>query len=75
MGVAQKWMDMAISTNHYYNYDHYEGKNIPLSVMIKDVIYAYKCGLKTLYYCNTPDGSESNEQTSLSGCESGACTL
>ena len=75
MGVAQKWMDMAISTNHYYNYDHYEGNNIPLSVMIKDVIYAYKCGLKTLYYCNTPDGSESNEQTSLSGCESGACTL
>ena len=74
MAVVQKWFDMSISTNHYYNYSQYPGSNIPLSVIMKDVIHAYKMGLKTLYYCNTPDGSAEKEETSIS-CESGACTL
>lgn len=72
--VLQKWIDMGISTNHYYNYTHYEGGNIPLSRIIKDMIYAYKVGVKSLYYCNTPDGSA--EMTlSNTGCDSGACAI
>jgi ribonucleoside-diphosphate reductase alpha chain len=72
--VLQKWIDMGISTNHYYNYAHHEGGNIPLSRIIKDMIYAYKVGVKTLYYANTPDGSA--EMTSNnSGCDSGACAI
>lgn len=69
--VIQKWMDMSISMNHYYNYTHYDGGNIPLSTLIKDMIYAYKMGIKTMYYCNTPDGSADMSAS----CESGACAI
>lgn len=74
--VLQKFIDMSISTNLYYNYSHYENGNIPLSVLIKDQIYGYKYGLKNFYYCNTPDGDGSTEKDQLSsGCESGACAI
>jgi len=73
--VIQKWMDQAISTNHYYNYKKYEGNQLPMSVVIKDIMYAYKMGLKTLYYANTDDGSTDNVDTNMAGCESGACSV
>ena len=72
--VIQKFTDMSMSTNLYYNYDHYEDGSIPLSVIIKDQIYAYKYGLKNLYYANTPDGDKEDGDQDL-GCESGACAL
>lgn len=71
--VLQKFVDMSISTNLYYNYAHYEDGNIPLSVIIKDQIYAYKYGLKNLYYANTPDGDGETEKDT--GCDSGACSI
>lgn len=67
--ILQKWFDMSISMNHYYNYQHYEGGNIPLSLLVKDILYAYKMGIKTMYYCNTPDGDAEVS------CESGACSI
>lgn len=73
--VIQKWMDQAISTNHYYNYKKYEGNQLPMSVVIKDIMYAYKMGLKTLYYANTDDGSTDNVDANMAGCESGACSV
>jgi ribonucleoside-diphosphate reductase alpha chain len=74
--VLQKFIDMSISTNLYYNYAHYENGNIPLSVLIKDQVYGYKYGLKNFYYCNTPDGDGSTEKAQLSlGCDSGACSI
>lgn len=66
--VIQKWFDMGISLNHYYNYDHYEGGNVPLSTILKDLFYAHKMGIKTLYYANTPDGD-------MESCSSGACSI
>ena len=71
--VIQKFTDMSMSTNLYYNYDHYEGGNIPLSVLIKDQIYGYKYGLKNFYYANTPDGDGDTEKGM--NCESGACAI
>ena len=71
--VIQKFVDMSMSTNLYYNYAHYEDGNIPLSVLIKDQIYAYKYGLKNLYYANTPDGDGETEKEM--GCDSGACAI
>lgn len=73
--VIQKWMDQAISTNHYYNYKKYVDNQLPMSVVIKDIMYAYKMGLKTLYYANTDDGSTDNVDTNMAGCESGACSV
>ena len=71
--VIQKFVDMSMSTNLYYNYNHYEDGNIPLSTLIKDQIYGYKYGLKNFYYANTPDGDGDTEKDM--GCESGACSI
>jgi|TARA_R110000851_G_scaffold31375_1_gene84906 ribonucleoside-diphosphate reductase alpha chain len=71
--VIQKFVDMGMSTNLYYNYSHYEDGNIPLSELIKDQIYGYKYGLKNFYYANTPDGDGDTEKDL--NCESGACAI
>ncbi len=71
--VLQKFVDMSISVNLYYNYSHYPDGNIPLSILIKDQIYGYKYGVKNFYYCNTPDGDGQTEKSS--GCESGSCAI
>ena len=71
--VIQKFTDMSMSTNLYYNYDHYDDGNIPLSILIKDQVYGYKYGLKNFYYANTPDGDGDTEKDM--GCESGACAI
>jgi len=71
--VIQKFVDMSMSTNLYYNYAHYEDGNIPLSILIKDQIYGYKYGLKNFYYANTPDGDGETEADL--NCESGACAI
>jgi len=71
--VIQKFVDMSMSTNLYYNYAHYEDGNIPLSVLIKDQIYGYKYGLKNFYYANTPDGDGETEKEMT--CEGGACSI
>ena len=36
-----------------------------------DLLYAYKMGVKTLYYANTDDGKTDEVEP----CESGACTI
>jgi ribonucleoside-diphosphate reductase alpha chain len=71
--VIQKFVDMSISLNLYYNYANYPEGNIPLSVLIKDQVYCYKMGIKNLYYCNTPDGDGETEKET--NCESGACAI
>ena len=71
--VIQKFVDMSMSTNLYYNYNHYEDGNIPLSVLIKDQILGYKYGLKNFYYANTPDGDGETEKEM--NCDSGACAI
>ena len=73
ISVMQKWVDMSISANNYYNYSHYDDGSIPLSIIIKDLIYAYKYGVKTLYYSNSPDGD--SDATSNSSCEGGGCSV
>tara|TARA_R110002096_G_scaffold69149_10_gene166480 strand:- start:2338 stop:4623 length:2286 start_codon:yes stop_codon:yes gene_type:complete len=55
--VLQKWIDQGISANTSYNPEQYEDNKIPMSVMIGDLVTAYKYGLKQLYYFNTNDGS------------------
>ena len=56
-GILQKYIDQGISVNSSYNPEHYEDNKIPMSVMIKDLVTAYKYGIKQLYYFNTFDGS------------------
>lgn len=75
--AIQKWFDMSISSNLYYDYKKFEGNKLPDSVVIKEMLYAYKMGLKTRYYLYTNDGDnqEVEQKEENSGCESGACAL
>jgi len=74
--VLQKFVDMGISTNLYYNYSHYPEGNIPLSVLIKDQLYGFKYGIKNFYYCNTPDSDGDTEKGLLSEtCAGGSCSI
>lgn len=57
-GIVQKWIDQAISVNHYYNPTLFEGNQIPAKVIIKDIVEFYKLGGKNLYYANTLDAIE-----------------
>jgi len=55
--IFQKWVDQSISTNTTYNPKNYADNKVPMSELMKDIIYAYKLGIKTLYYQNTSDGA------------------
>jgi len=55
VAVMQKFFDQAISGNWSYNPTHYPNNEVPMSVMIKDLITTYKLGWKTSYYQNTYD--------------------
>ncbi len=59
--IIQKYVDQSGSFNTSYNPLHYEEGNIPMSVLIGDLLYAYKYGLKNQYYLNTFDGTQDQE--------------
>ena len=55
VAVMQKFFDQAISGNWSYNPLQYENNEVPMSVMMKDMLTTYKMGWKTSYYQNTYD--------------------
>ena len=55
VAVMQKFFDQAISGNWSYNPQHFEGSEVPTSVMAQDLLTTYKYGWKTSYYQNTHD--------------------
>jgi len=73
--VIQKYIDMAISTNIYYNYSHYENNILPDAKVMKELMYAYSMGLISLYYNNTDDGDKEQSTNKEADCSSGACKL
>lgn len=75
--IIQKYIDMAISTNVYYNYSHYENHVLPDALVMKEIMYAYSLGLISLYYLNSDDGDKEQmmNQKEDKDCSSGACKL
>jgi len=55
VAVMQKFFDQAISGNWSYNPTQYENNEVPMSVMLQDLLKTYKLGWKTSYYQNTYD--------------------
>ena len=55
VALMQKYFDQAISGNWSYNPTHFENNEVPMSVMLKDLLTTYKLGWKTSYYQNTYD--------------------
>lgn len=76
VGIMQKFVDQSVSANTNYDPKRFDGGKVPMKQMIKDLLTAYKFGLKTLYYQNTRDGAD-DTQTDMQddGCASGACKI
>jgi ribonucleoside-diphosphate reductase alpha chain len=55
VAAMQKFFDQAISGNWSYNPTHFEGNEVPMSIMLRDLLTTYKMGWKTSYYQNTYD--------------------
>ncbi|WP_162511859.1 class 1a ribonucleoside-diphosphate reductase subunit alpha [Aeromonas sobria] len=76
VGIMQKFVDQAISANTNYDPARFEGNKVPMKQLLKDLLTAYKYGLKTLYYHNTRDGAD-DAQADIQddGCAGGACKI
>jgi len=55
VSAMQKFFDQAISGNWSYNPTQYPDNEVPMSVMLQDLLNTYKYGWKTSYYQNTYD--------------------
>jgi ribonucleoside-diphosphate reductase alpha chain len=55
VAAMQKFFDQAISANWSYNPIQYQDNEVPMSVMMQDLLTTYKLGWKTSYYQNTYD--------------------
>jgi len=80
VGVMQKFIDQSISANTNYDPTRFPSGKVPMQQLLKDLLTAYKFGVKTLYYQNTRDGAEDSQDDLApsiqdDGCESGACKI
>ncbi|ACL29998.1 class 1a ribonucleoside-diphosphate reductase subunit alpha [Buchnera aphidicola] len=79
-GIMQKFIDQSISVNTHYDPARFLNNKIPMKQLLYDLLLSYKLGLKTLYYQNTRDGSEDDQNITSKSitediCESGSCIL
>ncbi len=75
VGIMQKFIDQAISANTNYDPQRFDGGRVPMKQLLKDLLTAYKFGLKTLYYQNTRDGAQDSQSDLDDGCAGGACKI
>ncbi len=74
VGIMQKFVDQAISANTNYDPQKFESTKVPMKLILKDLLTAYKLGVKTLYYHNTRDGAD-DQQDDMNDCAGGACKI
>ncbi|MFT2109661.1 class 1a ribonucleoside-diphosphate reductase subunit alpha [Marinomonas sp. 2405UD68-3] len=74
VGIMQKFVDQAISANTNYDPQRFDSNKVPMKILLKDLLTAYKLGVKTLYYHNTRDGAE-DKQEDMDDCAGGACKI
>ncbi len=81
VGLMQKFVDQSISANTNYDPSRFDNQKVPMQVLLKDLLNAYKLGIKTLYYHNTRDGASDNHDDMISvekeddDCAGGACKI
>ncbi|MFL0806769.1 MAG: ribonucleoside-diphosphate reductase subunit alpha [Oceanobacter sp.] len=76
VGIMQKFIDQAISANTNYDPTRFNSSKVPMQQLLKDLLMAYKYGVKTLYYHNTRDGMEDPQSgPAEDDCEGGACKI
>jgi len=75
VGIMQKFIDQTISANTNYDPARFEGGKVPVKQILKDILTAYKLGVKTMYYHNTRDGASDNMIDEDDDCAGGACKI
>ncbi|ATA21416.1 ribonucleoside-diphosphate reductase class Ia alpha subunit [Gibbsiella quercinecans] len=81
VGLMQKFIDQSISANTNYDPARFTNTKVPMKQLLKDLLTAYKFGVKTLYYQNTRDGADDIQEDMLPAqggdddCEGGACKI
>ncbi|UDG81353.1 Ribonucleoside-diphosphate reductase 1 subunit alpha [Candidatus Profftia lariciata] len=82
IGLMQKFIDQSISANTNYDPSRFPYNKIPIKQLLKDLLTAYKFGVKTLYYQNTRDGAKDIQNdlyltidTNHNNCASDACNI
>ncbi|HIP76164.1 MAG TPA: ribonucleoside-diphosphate reductase subunit alpha, partial [Psychromonas hadalis] len=75
VGIMQKFVDQAISANTSYDPKNYDDGKVPMTQLLKDLLTAYKMGVKTLYYHNTRDGADDSNIIEEDDCAGGACKI
>lgn len=80
VAIMQKFVDQTISANTNYDPAKFEGGKVPMKTLLKDLLTAYKLGVKTLYYHNTRDGASDVQEdikptVEDDGCAGGACKI
>lgn len=75
VGVMQKFVDQSISANTSYDPAKFADGRVPMKQMLKDLLTAYKLGVKTLYYHNTRDGADDAQADMDDDCAGGACKI
>lgn len=80
VAIMQKFIDQTISANTNYDPAKFDGGRVPMKLLLKDILTAYKLGVKTLYYHNTRDGASDVQEdikaeAADDGCAGGACKI
>ena len=75
VAIMQKFVDQSISANTNYDPVRYAGGRVPMKILLKDLLNAYKLGVKTLYYHNTRDGANDAQADMEDDCAGGACKI
>lgn len=77
VAIMQKFIDQTVSANTNYDPNRFEGGKVPVKAILKDLLTAYKLGVKTLYYHNTRDGASDAQHIEQEddGCAGGACKI
>ena len=80
VAIMQKFIDQTISANTNYDPAKFDGGRVPMKLLLKDILTAYKLGVKTLYYHNTRDGASDVQEdikteAADDDCAGGACKI
>lgn len=88
MAILQKFIDQGMSTNQWYDLTKIDGKVLDANRVKRDILTAYKYGLKSLYYIRSKDKENTSEKMKedvinddiplddgTAGCEGGGCSI
>ena len=88
MAILQKFIDQGMSVNQWYDLTKIEGKILDANRVKRDILTAYKYGLKSLYYIRSKDRENTSEMihttidepedipiADMEACEDGACAI